>query len=69
MATMLVWNRNKTNMVVLSKIKEFKIIPNNFDNKYSIRGFFNKENSFLFGDDFETLPIAQQFLTDINRKT
>lgn len=64
----MAWNRSQTSMVVLNKIKEYTITENINNKKFSVRGWFNKENSFLFGDDFETLPIAQLFLLDLNKK-
>lgn len=62
------WNRERTASVVLAKIKEFTITQNNFDPKYSVKGWYNKDNYFSFGGDFETLPIARKFLEDIHIK-
>jgi hypothetical protein len=62
------WNRTQTASVVLSKVKEFTISQNTRDNKYNVRGWYNKENYFSFGDDFETLTIAQAFLNTIHNK-
>lgn len=62
------WNRKKTSSVVLSKVKEFTISQNSFNEKYSVKGWFNKDNYFSFGDDFETLPMAQKFLEEIHIK-
>jgi hypothetical protein len=62
------WNRKKLNSVVLSKVKEFSITENTHDHMYSVRGWYNKENAFLFGDDFVTIPEAQKFLDDIHHK-
>ena len=62
------WNRKKTASVVLSKVKEFNVDQNNFNEKYNVKGWFNKENFFSFGNDFETLPQAQKFLDDIFQK-
>ncbi len=64
----IAWNRKKMASVMLIKIKEFTITQNTRDKKYSIKGWFNKENCFLFGDDFETIEIAQEFLEDIHKK-
>jgi hypothetical protein len=68
MASKMFWNREKTKSVVISKIKEFTICQNTYNNKYSVRGWYNKENFFVFGDDFETLPQAQKFLEDIHAR-
>jgi hypothetical protein len=68
MSLKVAWNRNETASVVIAKVKEFTITPNIHDQKYSVRGWYNKENYFSFGDDFETLPIAQSFLTRIHGK-
>ena len=64
----IAWNRKKMASVMLIKIKEFTISQNIQDKKYSVRGWFNKENHFLFGDDFETIEEAQEFLEDIHKK-
>jgi len=63
----MAWNRHKTAAVVLNRVKEYTI-NQNLDKNYDVRGWFNKENNFLFGDDFETLPMAQRFLDDINSR-
>jgi len=67
------WNKSRTKSVVLSKLKEFTItaklpqfensetIANNFD----VRGWFNQENSFLFGE-FYTRGEAEEFLESIH---
>ena len=62
------WNRKQKASVVLGKLKEFTISENLTNEKYSARGWYNKENSFLFGDDFETEPEARKFLNDIFAK-
>lgn len=59
------WNRKQTAAVVLNRLKEYTV-QENAEGKFTVRGWFNKENSFLFGDDFETLTMAQTFLNDIN---
>ena len=64
----IAWNRKKMASVMLIKIREFTIAQNIQDKKYSVRGWFNKENFFLFGDDFETIEVAQEFLEDIHKK-
>jgi predicted Zn-dependent protease len=68
MTMKVAWNRSETASVVLAKVKEFTITENIHDKKYSVRGWYNKENYFSFGDDFETLPIAQIFLNNIHNK-
>lgn len=62
------WNRTKTASVVLAKIKEFTITPNDKETKFRAWGWYNQENHFSFGDDFDTLPQAQKFLDDIFAK-
>ena len=42
------WNRNKSKSVVLSKLKEFSIKETISDGSF-IFGWYNKENSFIFG--------------------
>jgi len=61
----LVWNKNKTAAVTMSKIKECTISKDN-EKAYSIRGWYNKENSFLFGTDFKSPEECHKFLNDIN---
>lgn len=68
MSLKVAWNRKENASVILSKIKEFTITQNTVGDKYTIRGWFNRENSFIFGDDFETLPVAQKFLNNIHNK-
>lgn len=68
MSMKVAWNRKETASVVLAKIKEFTINQNTYDEKFNVRGWFNKENYFTFGDDFETLPVAQMFLNNIHNK-
>jgi hypothetical protein len=65
MSMKVAWNRNKTASVVLSKLKEFTVLQNATGNKFSARGWFNKDNSFVFGDDFDTLTEAQKYLENI----
>jgi hypothetical protein len=62
------WNKDKTASVVLSKVKEFTIQQNIRDQFFNVRGWYNKENYFSFGDNFETLAMAQQFLDAIHIK-
>jgi hypothetical protein len=57
------YNRNKKKSVVLARLKEFSI-----DECYTcgaptwmVRGWYNKENYFIFGDDFETEEAAFAF--------
>jgi hypothetical protein len=67
------WNKEHTNSVVLAKLKEFSIqelngnpaIMEMFKMKYSVRGWFNKENCFSFGS-FESMAEAQAFLETIH---
>jgi hypothetical protein len=63
------WNKGKTASVVLSKVKEFTIedYGSNFTERYELRGWYNKENYFVFGQ-FVTLPQAQKFLEEIHIK-
>jgi hypothetical protein len=60
------WNRHKSASVVLEKLKEFTITGNVHDKNYSVKGWYNETNFFVFGSDFETLPIAQEFLEKIH---
>ena len=62
------WNKERTAMVVLNKIKEYTITDSMTDKlRFTVRGWFNKDNCFVFGD-FLTLPMAQYFLDDLNRR-
>ena len=61
------WNVEKTASVVLSKVKEFTIDRTTYNEKYVVKGWYNKENFFSFGE-FVTLPQAQKFLEDIHNK-
>lgn len=65
--TKVAWNKEKTASVVLSKVKEFTITGNTYNDQYSVRGWYNKENYFHFGD-FVSLPAAQEFLHSIHNK-
>jgi hypothetical protein len=62
MTIKVAWNKDMTASVVLAKVKEFTITKDE-NEKYVVRGWYNKLNSFLFGR-FETLPQARQFLDD-----
>jgi len=59
------WNKKRTSSVVLDKIKEYSINQSPISDLYELRGWYNKENSFLFGE-FETEKEAQAFLTCIH---
>ena len=71
------WNKEKTKSVVLSKLKEFTIsdrivgltkpegaLSAVYD--YEVRGWFNQENSFMFGS-FTTNEEAVAFLESIHK--
>jgi hypothetical protein len=60
------WNKEKTGSVVLSKLKEFTITQNNGNNDFSVRGWYNKENAYIFGSDFKTKEEARAFLEEIH---
>jgi len=67
------WNKYRTKSVVLPKLKEFSIdevsafVPMYPDKiVYQARGWFNKENFFLFGE-FETKAEAEMFLESIHQ--
>jgi hypothetical protein len=62
------WNKDKTALVFLSKIKEIVIKPNTHNENYNIRAWYNGENFFLIGSDFATLPEAQRFVENIHRR-
>ena len=69
MGIKVAWNRNMTASVVLSKIKEFTITESEHrDNRFTVRGWYNETNCFVFGDDFEHLIVAQAFLNNIYDK-
>ncbi len=66
------WNKDKTASVILSKIKEISILErtspageNRLKISFSVRGWFNKENFFSFGD-FDSLQEAQDFVQKIH---
>jgi hypothetical protein len=67
MGIKVAWNRHMTASVVLSKVKEFTIEQNYRDSndRWTVRGWYNENNHFLFGDDFESLAAAQFFLNGI----
>jgi hypothetical protein len=66
MGLKVAWNRDKSASVVLSKMKEYTINISTYNSgKFSVYGWYNAENSFLFGDDFNTREEAQAFLNDI----
>jgi len=62
----IAWNRKRDASVVLSKIKEFTISVNPENNYYSVKGWYNKDNFFLFGDDFVSKTEARKFLEAIH---
>ena len=68
MGLKVAWNKEQTASVVLAKIKEFTVTQNTQDNKFSVRGWYNRENSFLFGENFVDLAAAQAFLSNIHNK-
>jgi predicted Zn-dependent protease len=55
----VIWNKGKTASVVLSKLKEFTI-SENYDGKFLLRGWFNENNYFSFGE-FEDFQEAKNF--------
>jgi hypothetical protein len=67
------WNKDRTNSVVLTKLKEFSISEaihpdprsDNKIKKFEVRGWFNLENSFMFGT-FPTRTEAEMFLEAIH---
>ena len=62
------WNKTKIKSVVLSKLKEFSIDEDfSMANgpKWSVRGWFNKDNYFFFGS-FESEADARIFLEQIH---
>jgi hypothetical protein len=61
------YNKEKTNSVVLAKMKEFSIIESYQSSKpqWVVRGWFNKENNFCFGY-FDTEEEARAFLDQIH---
>ena len=59
------YNLDKSKSVVLSKMKEFSIEPYG-DTEYILKGWYNKENSFIFGA-FSSREKAQIFLEDIHK--
>ena len=59
------WNKKHTASVVLSKIKEFTIAQTD-EKTWRVCGWYNRENSFLFGDDFLSHREAERFLQDIH---
>jgi hypothetical protein len=62
------WNKDKTGSVVLAKIKEFTVYQSSrcaVGCCWEVRGWFNKENSFLFGE-FGAKEEATEFLESIH---
>ena len=59
------WNKGRTASVVLTKLKEFTITETN-PGIYTLRGWFNSENSFLFGEFIER-EKAEEFLEKIHQ--
>lgn len=70
MSQKVAWNKDRTKSVVLSKLKEFTITnmeqQSHMAKPWSVRGWFNQENSFSFGQ-FETEAEARNFLESIHR--
>jgi hypothetical protein len=67
---MMMWNRNKTATVVLSKIKEISLYWPTLDpvDPVSVKGWYNKHNHFDFGE-FSTIDSARNFVAfEIMRK-
>lgn len=62
------WNKKKDASVVLSKVKEFAIIPNGKDSKFTVRGWFNQENYFTFGNDFIDEEEARKFVEKLHNR-
>ena len=60
----VVWNKDCTRSVVLQKMKEFSI--EEFNNKFLVKGWYNKDNCFLFGD-FGTREEAEIYLGEIHK--
>ena len=69
MPTSVVWNKNKTASVVLSKLKEFTIteLLGSYSETrgYTVRGWYNKDNFFNFGE-FPSLEEAKEFLEGVH---
>lgn len=62
------WNVDKTRSVVLGKLKEFTLSDRLMLSQppvWQVRGWFNLENSFLFGE-FTSKEEAQEFLQTIH---
>lgn len=59
------WNKDKTASVVLSKLKEFTI-QENAESKWVLRGWYNKDNCFNFGE-FNYQQEAQDYLDEIHK--
>jgi len=59
------WNKGRTASVVLSKLKEFTITETS-PGIYALRGWFNSENSFFFGE-FKEHEAAEDFLEKIHQ--
>jgi hypothetical protein len=57
------WNVNRTKSVVLVKLKEFSINEDN--SQWVVRGWYNRENCFIFGS-FITHKEAENFLETIH---
>ena len=69
MSERVAWNKYRTASVVLAKLKEFTITSKNVNNvlSWEVRGWYNFENNFLFGE-FETKEEATAFLETIHKK-
>jgi len=71
------YNKDRTESVVLRFMKEFHITDHNGNTikpgqetgctPFHIRGYFNKQNFFDFGE-FDTVKEAREFLESIHRK-
>ncbi len=59
------WNKNRDASVVLSKIKEFTISESLNSSHFVVRGWYNKDNFFNFGE-FESKEEARKFLEKIH---
>lgn len=72
MATRVAWNKDKTKSVVLAKLKEFTIADEEYKGytgttpHWSVKGWFNKENYFDFGN-FSTEDEARMFLETVHK--
>lgn len=60
------WNVARTKSVVLVKLKEFSIDEKATGSTgWVVRGWYNKENCFVFGD-FPTHKEAEDFLENVH---